>query len=253
MPQSLKTENINNNFFSGNYKEIWKQIFPEKTTLAEVNYIIEEAGLSEGSQVLDIMCGYGRHALELAKRGFSVTAVDNLQDYIEEINNTAAKQNLVVETICIDVLNLQIIKQYDTVICMGNSIQFFNEDQTLHLLTTISAHMKPGGKFFINTWSLAEIVLKQFKEKGWSRFNDMLFLFESKFLLRPARVETTSIMITDNGEREEKQGVDYVFSIAEIENMLSKTGFRLKEIYSIPGKKQFIPGEPRAYLVAEKI
>ena len=51
---------------------------------------------------------------------------------------------------------------------------------------------------------------------------------------------------------EEKEGVDYIFSIAEMETMLNKAGFNLKEIYSIPGRKKFTLGEPRAYIVAEK-
>jgi len=38
-----------------------------------------------------------------------------------------------------------------------------------------------------------------------------------------------------------------------MEAMLNKTGFRLKEIYSIPGRKQFAVGDPRAYIVAEKL
>ena len=40
MASPVKTENINSNFFDGYYKEIWKQVFPEKTTLAEVDFII---------------------------------------------------------------------------------------------------------------------------------------------------------------------------------------------------------------------
>ena len=61
-----------------------------------------------------------------------------------------------------------------------------------------------------------------------------------------------SIIITDAGEREEKIGIDFIYSISEIEVMLKKTGFQLKEIYSIPGKKPFTIGEPRAYIVAER-
>ena len=62
-----------------------------------------------------------------------------------------------------------------------------------------------------------------------------------------------SLIITDSGEREEKNGIDFIYSISELERMLNKTGFHLKEIYSIPGKKLFSLGEPRAYIVAEKI
>jgi len=40
--------------------------------------------------------------------------------------------------------------------------------------------------------------------------------------------------------------------INELATMLNKTGLSLKEVYSIPGKKQFTLGDPRAYIIAEK-
>ena len=253
MPQHSKSENINNHFFDGYYKDIWRHIFPEKTTLAEVDFIFESSKLNTQSHLLDIMCGYGRHSLELAKRGVHVSAIDNLPDYINEIKEKATAQNLDIDCICADVLETQIDKKFDAVICMGNSLQFFNEEDTLRVLTNISDHIKPGGKFYINTWSLTEIAVKNIKEKSWSRIEDFLLISDCKILFYPTRMEMNTIIITDSGEREEKTGIDYIFSINEIEAMLNKTGFRLKEIYSIPGKKLFTVGEPRAYIVAEKI
>ena len=252
MPQNTRSENVNNSFFDGYYKEIWRHIFPEKTTLAEVDFIIKDSNLNAGNAVLDVMCGYGRHSLELAKRGIKVTAVDNLADYINEIKEKSEAGNLEIECFCEDVLEMELDKQYDAAICMGNSLQFFNEEETLRLLSNISAHLKPGGKFFINTWSIAEIAMKDFKDKSWSRIGDLLFLTDCKLHFHPTRIETTSIIITDSGERENKIGVDFIYSISEIETMLNKTGFQLNEIYSIPGKKTFTVGEPRAYIVAEK-
>jgi cyclopropane fatty-acyl-phospholipid synthase-like methyltransferase len=253
MSQSVKSENVNNSFFKGYYKEIWRHIFPEKTTLAEVDFIIEDAKLKPQSHVLDIMCGYGRHSLELARRKVNVLAVDNLPDYIAEIKEKAGAENLPVESICVDVLEMQINREFDAVICMGNSLQFFNKEDIFRLLSNIYAHLKSGGKFFINTWSIAEIAMNNFKDKSWSRIGELLFLTECKFLFHPTRIETSSIIITDAGEKEIKTGIDFIFSINELEAMLNKTGFQLKEIYSIPGKKQFTVGEPRAYIVAEKL
>ena len=253
MQQDIKSENVNNSFFHGYYKEIWRYIFPEKTTLAEVDFIINDSKLLPGNSVLDIMCGYGRHSFELARRGLKVTAIDNLPDYINEIKSKAAADSLEIESLCEDVLEMQIDKQYDAVICMGNSLQFFNEQDTLRLLSNISDHLNPAGKLFINTWSLAEIAMKNFKDRSWNRFGELLFLTDSKLLFHPTRIEINSIIIADSGDREEKTGVDFIYSISEIETMLSKTGFQLNEIYSIPGKKQFTVGEPRAYIVAEKI
>ena len=253
MPQNIKSENVNNSFFDGYYKDIWRQIFPEKTTKAEVDFIVEEANLNPGSYVLDLMCGYGRHALEFGRRKINVTAVDNLPDYINEIKEKSSSEGLPIQSICIDVLEMQVDQEYDTVICMGNSLQFFNEEDVIRLLSNTSEHLKPKGKLFINTWSIAEIAMNSFKEKSWSRIGELLFLSESKFLFHPTRIETNSITITDTGEKEEKTGVDFIYSISELETIFNKTGFQLKEIYSIPGKKRFTVGEPRAYIVAEKI
>ena len=253
MPQNIKPENVNNSFFDGYYKDIWRQFFPEKTTNAEVDFIVEEAKLNPDNHILDLMCGYGRHALEFARRKMNVTAVDNLPDYINEINEKSRSEELPIQCICTDVLEMQIDQEYDAVICMGNSLQFFNEEDVLRLLSNISEHLKPKGKLFINTWSIAEIAMNSFKEKSWSKIGELLFLTESKFLFHPTRIETNSIIITDTGEKEEKTGIDFIYSISELESIFNKTGFQLKEIYSIPGKKRFTVGEPRAYIVAEKI
>ena len=253
MPQNIKPENVNNSFFDGYYKDIWRHTFPEKITQAEIDFIVEEAKLKEGEHVLDIMCGYGRHALEFARRKINVTAVDNLPDYINEINEKSRSEELPLQSVYTDVLEMQIDKKYDAAICMGNSLQFFDEDDVVRLLSNISEHLKSKGKLFINTWSIAEIAMNSFKEKSWSRIGDLLFLTESKFLFHPTRIETNSIIITDAGEKEEKIGIDFIYSISELESMFNRTGFQLKEIYSIPGKKRFTVGEPRAYLVAEKI
>ena len=253
MTENLKSQNINSTFFDGHYKNIWRQFFPEKTTKAEVDFIITDADLKRDSALLDLMCGYGRHSIELARRNIKVTAIDNLCDYINEINEIADSEGLLIETLCQDVLEMQIDQQYDAAICMGNSLQFFNEQESLKLLASISEHLKPNGRFYINTWSIAEIALKNFKEKSWSRFGDLLFLTDNKLLFHPTRMEINSLFISDSGDREEKTGVDFIYSLSELEGMLNKTGFDLEEIYSIPGKKVFTVGEPRAYIVAKKV
>ena len=253
MPQYTQPENVNNSFFDGHYQQIWRQIFPEITTLRETDWIIKEGNLQTASEVLDIMCGHGRHCVELARRGMAVTAVDNLPKYINEIRDTAETERLPIQAICQDVLEMQLDKQYDSAICMGNCLQFFDDHALLTLLSTISSHLKTGAKFIVNTWSIAEIALRSFKEKGTQRFGNLLFQTENKLLSNPTRIEIKSIIMTDSGEREEKTGIDFIYSISELEAMLNKTGFNLKEVYSIPGKKPFEVGEPRAYIVSERL
>jgi SAM-dependent methyltransferase len=244
--------NINDSFFDGYYKEIWKTIIPDELTVKEVDFMIPYFNLQPGSLVLDLMCGYGRHAAGLARKGIHVTAVDNLADYVNEIRTVSEKENLPVKAIQSGVLGFSTEEKFDLVICMGNSINFFNAGDTKRLLKNISSFLKPRGSLLINSWSIAEIAIKNFKEKSWSQVGDMKFLTESKFIFHPTRVETDSIMIASDGKSETKKGIDYIFSINEMEDMISEAGLKLKEVYSIPGRKKFTIGEPRAYLVAEK-
>jgi hypothetical protein len=122
----------------------------------------------------------------------------------------------------------------------------------MKLLTNIAKHLKPGGHLLINSWSIAEIVFKNFKDKSWSRIGDVKFLADSKILFLPTRMETESTTIFADGTTEVKTGVDYIYSVSEIERMLKEAGLVLNEIYSIPGKKKFAVGEPRAYILAAK-
>jgi SAM-dependent methyltransferase len=245
--------NINDIFFDGQYKKIWKSIIPDELTVKEVDYMLSAFNLQPDSKVLDLMCGYGRHAIALAKKGVSVTAVDNLGDYTIEISEEAEKEQLPLKVIKADVISYKMDDHYDLVICMGNSLNFFDAVDTVKLLTTIAAHLKKGGHLLINSWSLAEIVFKNFKEKSWSYTGELKFLTDSKLLFHPTRVESESITISPDGSAEKKTGIDYIFSINEMEKMLKDAGLTLQEVYSIPGRKKFTLGEPRAYIVAEKV
>jgi SAM-dependent methyltransferase len=245
--------NINDTYFDGYYKEIWKTIIPDELTVKEVDFMIPYFNLQPGNKVLDLMCGYGRHSIALAKKGMQVTAVDNLGEYTDEIKEAAAKENLTIKTVQADVTTYKADDTFDLAICMGNSLNFFDAADTTKLLSAICKQLKPGGQLLINSWSLAEIVIKNHKERSWSAVGDLKFLTESKFLFHPARIETESIIIAPDGSTETKSAIDYIFSVNEMETMLKAAGFALKEVYSIPGKKKFTLGEPRAYLVAGKI
>ena len=52
-----------------------------KGTEQEVAFLWEHLGLREGSRVLDLGCGPGRHALALARRGAQVVGTDHSEGW----------------------------------------------------------------------------------------------------------------------------------------------------------------------------
>lgn len=244
--------NINDTFFDGYYKEIWRTVIPDELTVKETDFILSYFDLQAESKVLDLMCGYGRHTIALARKGIQVTAVDNLPAYTNEIRETVNRENLPVDVVTGSVPGYKPPEGFDLVVCMGNSLNFFNAGELEKLFSSIAAALKTGGHLLINSWSIAEIVFRNFKDKSWSQIGDMKFLNEAAFLFHPTRIETESTIITSDGKTETKKGVDYIFSLNELDTMLSAAGLMLREVYSIPGKKKFTIGEPRAYIIAVK-
>ena len=244
--------NINDHFFDGNYKDVWKAIIPAELTAREVDYIVRQFDLTPGKKVLDLMCGYGRHAIALAERGIDVVAIDNLQDYTSEVENLARLKSLPIRTIKANIVEWEPDDQFDLVICMGNSMNFFDENDTRKIFLRIQDHLKPGGFLLINSWSIAEITFNGFREKSWSKIGDIKILTDSRIVFLPTRIEAESTMISESGAVETKKGVDYIYSISDYERILKESGLILENYYSIPGKKQFTVGDPRIYLVARK-
>lgn len=245
-------ENINNSYFDGHYKDIWRSIIPAELTRKETDFMLQYFSLQPGNKVLDLMCGYGRHALALAEKGIEVTAVDNLGEYIREINEEAKGKNLPVKAIKADVMQYKPGDVFDLAICMGNSLNFFTGQDAVRLLSSVAGQLRERGRLLINTWSLAEIAILQFNEKSSNIINELKFDTESKYLFHPTRIESETRMVEQDGTTETKTAIDYIFSVAEMETILSNAGFSIQEIYSIPGRKKFALGEPRAYIIAEK-
>jgi SAM-dependent methyltransferase len=251
MPPS--SPNINNTFFEGSYKHAWKGIIPAGLTEAEADFIQEIAALKNGDKVLDIMCGYGRHAIELGKRRVQVTAIDNLQDYIDETKAKATEQNLPVHAIREDVLYAKLNGIYDAAICMGNSFAFFDRADAVTILKNISNHLKPGGILIINSWMVAEVAIRHFKEKDWHYAGDYKCMLEYRYCFHPSRIESEQTIIGPDGSIEILKGIDYIFTLNELESMFNETGLKTKAVFSTPRKKKFVLGDGRVYIVAEKL
>ena len=246
------TTNINSDFFKGIYKEVWRREIPNGLTEAETDFIEEIAHLSKPGQVLDVMCGYGRHALALSRRGHNVTAIDNSKEYISEIEITAQEEKLPLITIQQDISQTTFSGPYDLVLCMGNSFAFFNAETANSILKSIYACLNPGGIFIINTWTIAEIAIKSFQERTWYYVDDYKFFTEHKSLFHPTRIESNYTILTSSGEMETLKGIDYIFSFSELEQMLNNAGFKMTDVYSTPRKRKYSFGDSRAYIVAVK-
>lgn len=60
-----------------------------KGTVQEIDHVVAALGLRPGHRVLDVGCGTGRHALELARRGIATHGIDISERFIELARSAA--------------------------------------------------------------------------------------------------------------------------------------------------------------------
>jgi ubiquinone/menaquinone biosynthesis C-methylase UbiE len=98
------------------------------------------------SSVLDIACGSGRHSIQLAQEGFSVTGVDRSSLLIEQAKIKA--DNLDITFDVQDVANFQFQKKFDAAICMWST---FGELPYIEMLLQLQKIIKDNGILIIDS------------------------------------------------------------------------------------------------------
>lgn len=139
------------------YKDCWSldiknQSWVENTAV-QVDFIIRALGLKGNERILDLACGYGRHSLEFARRGYSVVGADITEDYVKDANKEAKAQGLDAEFILSDIRDVNFENEFDLVLNMADGAVGYleNDEENLKIFDVISKALKPGGKHFVDT------------------------------------------------------------------------------------------------------
>jgi tellurite methyltransferase len=99
--------------------------------------------------VLDLGCGLGNLAIDAARRGCTVTAIDGSPTGIARIRDVARKEHLEVEAVEADLGHFRIAGDYETIVAIG-LLMFFSQSRALELLAEIQAHVRAGGVAVVN-------------------------------------------------------------------------------------------------------
>ncbi len=104
-------------FFRGVALDAWRQVTTPEMTRPEVDFLVRTLNVGAGAQLLDVPCGNGRHAIELAGRGYKMTGLDLSEEFIAE----ARAATPAVRWIQGDMRSLPWIAEFDGAYCFGNS------------------------------------------------------------------------------------------------------------------------------------
>ena len=132
-------------------RQKWNQRWRERRgeEMVADSWLLENIPLLPVGKGLDLACGRGRNSLELARRGFSICAIDYSADALEQLQVAARRANLSIATQVCDLEQAlpSLAPDFDLVLC------FFY----LHrpLLPWMLQRVKPGGYAILRTFSSA--------------------------------------------------------------------------------------------------
>lgn len=172
-------------------------------TVNEVDFLLEELGLPTGGSVLDVGCGTGRHAIELARRGYAVTGLDLSPEMLARAADAAEAAGVRVEWIRADATDFSLPNTYDAAICLceGSFGLLSQTDdpiaQPLNILCNVSRSLKPQGKFMATVLSAARMLrLHSNEDVAAGRF-DPVTLVESSAI--PPREGLPAVSVREKG------------------------------------------------------
>src|SRR5260370_35089779 len=79
-------------FFDATYVAQLREEKPPAQTRREIDFLLRALRPAPGARILDVPCGYGRHAAALARRGFRVVGVDLSRAMIAEARRRAPER-----------------------------------------------------------------------------------------------------------------------------------------------------------------
>jgi len=220
-------------------------------TRPAVEFIASALGLAHGARILDLCCGPGRHAVELALRGYQVVGLDINPRYIALAQQLAQQEGVQATFLTGDMRAIPFERYFDAVINVGTSFGLFDSDaENGRVMTAVARALQPHGAFLLEMAN-RDYYLKHFQAKDWRRLEDG----RVTVIRRDFDYERSRIVVafeTPGGEQVETWSHSWrAYTLAEMVGMLEQAGLVLSSVYGGWDRSEYSVDSPRMVLVSQ--
>jgi SAM-dependent methyltransferase len=224
-----------------------------RQTHREADFIESALELPKGAQLLDLGCGYGRHALELAARGYQVVGLDLSLPLLIRAADEAQRRALNVNFVHGDMRELTFEDQFDATYCVLTTFGYFDDDTNRKVAQGIAKALKPKGKLLLEVLN-RDYVIGDLPARVWWEGDGCVVLEEVDFNYYTSRIVSRRSVVFEDGRQLEQEISIRAYSLHELGKVLHHAGFRVTEVSgSLSTRGRFFGASSRELLVvAEK-
>lgn len=201
----------------------------DENTLREIDAVLTAAGLEPNDRVLDLCCGQGRHALELARRGYKkVLGIDRSRYLVSLARRRARTLGLDVRFKEGDARKFSVPESsFDCVVIMGNSFGYFDrEEDDLDVLASVKRALRSHGKLVLDLMD-GDWMRQNFERRSWEWIDENQFVCRERSLSADqARVISREVVVhADKGVIADQFYAERLYSRELINKLLETAGF----------------------------
>lgn len=204
------------------YLFTYRDDLTDERSEAEVAALVELLELDSPMKILDLACGFGRHANRLATLGHSVTGVDYTTGFLEIARQHAAGMGVQVDYRQGDMRQIVFSEGFDRVLLLFTSFGYFEDNENELVLKAMIRALKSGGWLMFDIQN-RDVILKDLPPAEVIDKNGDLLINRFSFDALTGRFSKRWIVIRD-GIRTDKPFSIRLYNATEIRQMLDRVG-----------------------------
>ena len=215
---------------------------------AEVALLAELLELDSPKTILDLACGFGRHANRLALLGHSVTGVDLMPGFLRIAREKAEEMGVQVDYQQGDMRQLGFIEEFDRVVLFFTSFGYFEDRENAQVMDNIARALKPGGLLVFDIPN-RDVVVKDLPTFDVIDKDGNLLINRLSFDMLTGRFHNRRIIIRDN-IRKDKSFSIRLYDATEIRDLLNTVGLQVCKMCGYGG--QPLSAESRGMVIVAR-
>ncbi|MCC6996206.1 MAG: methyltransferase domain-containing protein [Deltaproteobacteria bacterium] len=223
------------------------------TTQREAGFIAESLNAPAGAQLLDLGCGYGRHAMELASRGFQMVGVDLSLPLLIRGADEAQRRGLTINFVHGDMRELSFDETFDGAFSWFTSFGYFDDEANRKVVQGVARALKVGGRFLIEVVN-RDYIVSEMPMRVWWEGDGCVVLEEVDFNYYTSRLVSQRSVVFEDARQVEQEISIRAYGLHELGKLLHQCGFRVVEVSgSIAIRGRFFGAHSRNLIIlAEK-
>lgn len=233
------------------YLYFYSDTLTEEQTNRQVDFLLQELELNEPMKILDLACGFGRHANRLAGLGHQVTGVDLMPGFLEIAQKDAIERGVEVDYQESDMRYITFNREYDCVLLLFTAFGYFEDAENFMVLENVARALKLGGMLFFDIHN-RDVFLKGFLPFIVTEKENDLMIDRNTFDGVSGRLYNRRIVIRD-GVRRDKPFFVRLYSPTEIRDLLHEAGLEIYKMYGDWDGQPISTESRRMIIIARKV